>query len=372
MSTFPTLRAGALVALTLNAAVTLAGPQSGHAVFVMTNDAEKNEVVSFARTQDGSLEDPRSYKTEGRGSGGKVDPLASQGSLTMSPDGNWLLAANAGSGTISAFAVDGSRLYFTDTITSGGSEPNSIAQHGRLVYVLNAAGASSVVGFNFEGGRFYKIRDSIRYLSGTAVGPGSVAFSADGHWLAVTEKATTSIDIFKVYGDGTLSPPTINKNVGPGTFSAVFAANGTLLVAETGVSGAVNAAAVSSYAVQSDGTLKAISASLPSLASATCWDAVSGRRFYTSNAGSANLSGFSIESNGSLVPLSGTAVGSNPAGSTNIDVAASLDGRFVYTLNAATGTIGQFAVQEPNGELKSLGVAGQLPAASGFNGIAAN
>jgi 6-phosphogluconolactonase len=237
---------------------------------------------------------------------------------------------------------------------------------------LNAAGASSVVGFIFEGGRFFKIRDSIRYLSGTAVGPGSVAFSPDGRWLAVTEKVTTSIDIFQVHGDGTLSLATINKNVGPRTFSAVFAGNGALLVAETGVSGATNGGAVSSYAVQPDGTLKVISASIPTLASATCWDALTGNRLYTSNAGTANISGFTIEANGSLAPIGAVVVGANPAGSTNIDIAASLDGKFAYTLNAATGTIGQFAVERSSGELKSLGVAGHLPAASGLNGIAAN
>lgn len=158
-----------------------------------------------------------------------------------------------------------------------------------------------------------------------------------------------------------------------GTFSAVFAANGALLPAETGVAGATNGAAVSSYAVQPDGTLKVISASIPTLAAATCWDALSGsKRLYTSNAGTSNISGFTIEANGSLAPLGGTVVGGNPAGSTNIDIAASSDGKFVYTLNTATGTIGQFAVEPSSGELKSLGTAGQLPAALGLNGIAAN
>src|SRR6202000_919241 len=104
----------------------------------------------------------------------------------------------------------------------------------QLVYVLNAAGASSVVGFWFNGGRLTRIPNSIRYLSGTAVGPGSVAFSPDGHWLIVTEKATPSIDAFKVLADGPLSEAVVNKQVGPGTFSAPFAPNGTVIVAETG------------------------------------------------------------------------------------------------------------------------------------------
>ena len=74
-------------------------------VFVMTNDADANEVIAYERNRDGALGSPHRYLTGGRGSGGTVDPLASQGSLTLSSDGNWLLAANAGSGSVSVFRV---------------------------------------------------------------------------------------------------------------------------------------------------------------------------------------------------------------------------------------------------------------------------
>src|SRR5262245_43926939 len=76
-------------------------PRPQHAVFVMTNDAEVNEVISYERTSTGTLENPHRYQTGGRGSGGTVDPLGSQGSLTLSEDGSALFAANAGSGTVS-------------------------------------------------------------------------------------------------------------------------------------------------------------------------------------------------------------------------------------------------------------------------------
>jgi 6-phosphogluconolactonase (cycloisomerase 2 family) len=365
--------ASSILFAALHAGVSTADPNAGHAVFVMTNDATKNEIIALQRDSSGALIDSRHYETRGRGSGGIVDPLASQGSLTLSSDGNWLFAANAGSGTISAFAVDGAQLYFVDKIASGGAEPNSIAQHGHLVYVLNTAGASSVVGYFFERGHFFKIPDSLRYLSGTAVGSGSVAFSADGRWLAVTEKATPSIDVFKVQPDGSLSQATINRTVGPGTFSAVFAPDGTLLAAETGIAGATDGAAVSSYQVQSDGTLKVVSASVPTLAAATCWDViVDGKYLYTSNAGTSSISGFTLGTGGSLTALPGTVVADNPAGSTNIDVAVSADGKHVYTLNTAKGTVGEFAVDLKTGQLSFVGVQGTLPAAAGANGIAAN
>jgi 6-phosphogluconolactonase len=56
--------------------------------------------VTFQRDPNGTLDNPHSYGTDGRGSGGTVDPLASQGSLTLSADGAWLFAVNAGSGSV--------------------------------------------------------------------------------------------------------------------------------------------------------------------------------------------------------------------------------------------------------------------------------
>ena len=75
---------------------------SPRGVFVMTNDAEQNEVVAYDRTPYGTLQGSHRYPTGGRGSGGTVDPLGSQGSLTLSRDGSFLFATNAGSGNLSA------------------------------------------------------------------------------------------------------------------------------------------------------------------------------------------------------------------------------------------------------------------------------
>jgi 6-phosphogluconolactonase (cycloisomerase 2 family) len=344
-----------------------------HAVFVMTNNADANQVIAFQRDPNGTLDDPHSYGTDGRGSGGTVDPLASQGSLTLSTDGAWLFAVNAGSGSVSVFRVNGAKLELTDRVATEGSEPNSVAQFGSLVYVLNTAGSSSVVGFNFTNGRLVRIPNSLRLLSGNAVASGSVAFSPDGQFLIVTEKATNNLDVFKVQSDGSLSQATITKSVGPGAFSASFTRNHVAVVSETGAGGP-NSSAISSYSVQSDGTLTAISSSVPTLGSANCWNVVTpdGRFVYVSNAGSGSISGFAIGSGGTLTPLPGTILALNPTGSANIDIAVSLDGKFLYTLNAGTGAVGIFAIQPTNGTLTELGTAGSLPAAAGLNGIAAN
>jgi 6-phosphogluconolactonase len=345
----------------------------GHGVFVMTNNADSNQVIAFERSPSGALENPHSYATDGRGSGGTVDPLASQGSLTLSADHAWLFAVNAGSGSVSVFRVNGARLELTDRVATQGSEPNSVTQHGSLVYVLNTAGSSSVVGFTFDNGKLVRIPNSLRFLSGNAVASGSVAFSPDGRFLIVTEKATNNLDVFSVQSDGSLSPITVTPSAGPGAFSASFTRNDVALVSETGP-GAPNESAISSYAVHSDGTLTSISSSVPTLGSANCWNVLTpdGRFVYVSNAGSGTISGFAIGSGGTLTALPGTVLASNPAGSANIDVTVSADGKFLYTLNAGKGAVGMFAVQANNGALTSLGTAGGLPAAAGLNGIAAN
>jgi 6-phosphogluconolactonase (cycloisomerase 2 family) len=339
----------------------------------MTNNADANQVIAFQREPNGTLVNPHSFGTDGRGSGGTVDPLASQGSLTLSTDGAWLFAVNAGSGSVSVFRVNGAQLELTDRAATEGSEPNSVAQFGSLVYVLNTAGSSNVVGFQFHNGKLDRIPNSLRLLSGNAVASGSVAFSPDGQFLIVTEKATNNLDVFKVQSDGSLSRATITKSVGPGAFSAAFTLSHVAVVSETGPGGP-NSSAISSYAVQSDGTLTPISSSVPTLGSANCWNVVTpdGRFVYVSNAGSASISGFAIGGDGSLTPLPGTVLGLNPTGSANIDITVSSDGKFLYTLNAGTGAVGIFAIQPTNGTLTDLGTAGSLAAASGLNGIAAN
>jgi 6-phosphogluconolactonase len=345
--------------------------EPNRAVFVMTNDAQSNEVVTYVRSDYGTLSLPHRFKTGGRGSGGKGDPLAAQGSLTLSQNGNWLFAVNAGSGTLSVFRVFGSLLFLTDQVATGGAEPVSVTQHGDLVYVLNAAGSSSVVGFSFHQGHLAQIASSQRFLSSNGANPGSVAFSPDGKFLVSVEKANNDVDVFEVTPNGTLSAVKVNPSAGPGAFSAAVAPNGTAIVSETGTGGATSA--VSSYSVQPDGSLTTLSSSVPTLGAANCWNAVTpdGRFVYVSNAGSSTISGFAIGHNGSLTALPGTVVGVNPPGSGNLDITVTADGKFLYSLNSAAGTVGEFAINV-DGTLTNLGTVGRLPAGSSLNGIASD
>ena len=118
-----------------------AGP--GGAVFVQTDNTAGNQVVAYYRAPDGTLSPAGRYATGGVGgqlSGSVVDHLASQGSLSYDPWHSLLYAVNAGSDTVSVFAVTGDRLALRQVLSSGGSFPVSVAVHGDLVYVLNGLG----------------------------------------------------------------------------------------------------------------------------------------------------------------------------------------------------------------------------------------
>ena len=369
---------GLLIALVGIGAVSpiLCAAQSSNqpgAVFVQTNAADHNRVIAFERASNGTLSNIGEFDTDGRGSGGVNDPLESQGSVSLSHDNSLLFVVNAGSGNISVFGVHHAFLTLVDKVASGGSQPVAVAQHNNLVYVLNSGGAGSVVGFQLGfGGHLEKIENSTQFLSANATGGGSIAISPDGQFLAVTERLANNIDVFQIKSNGTLSPTVIDPSPGAGAFSVTFAPDGKAIVSETGLATATNGSAVSSYSILSNGKLSPVSQSVPTLGNANCWNVVTpdGTKVYVSNAGSSSISGFAIGPNGTLTPLPGTVVGSNPEGATNLDIAVSADGKFIYTLNSGAGTIGSFAIQQ-NGTLTNIGEAGDLPVFAGFNGIAA-
>ena len=353
-------------------AVFIAAPVHGQtfqhgAVFVMTNAASANEVIAFSRSVDGSLLEQGRFATGGRGSGGAIDPLHSQGSLVLSGDHSFLYAVNAGSGDISVFRVHGAQLQWLQIIPSGGTSPVAVALRAGSLYALNAGPNPNVVVFRRAGdGTLAQTAGSAKSLSAANSGPSGLAISPDGQFLTVTESNTNLIDTFRVNPDGTLGSLVTTASSGPAPFSIEFASSGALLVTEAANGG------ISSYAVQSSGALSTIAGSLSTAGAAACWHVITpnGRFVYISNAGSSTIAGFALGPNGTLSPIGATVVAALASGSTNLDITATQDGKFLYTLNAGAGTIGIFAIQN-DGSLLSLGTTGEFPAAAGENGIAA-
>ncbi len=116
----------------------------GHAVFVMTNDAEENQVIAFERSAFGTLGSPHRYGTGGRGSGGTVDPLAS-----LTPDDRFVYASNAGTSSIAGFSIrdNGALVPLQSTVvgTNPAGATNldiTVSADGQFLYSLNGGSGS--------------------------------------------------------------------------------------------------------------------------------------------------------------------------------------------------------------------------------------
>jgi Lactonase, 7-bladed beta-propeller len=131
-----------------------------------------------------------------------TDPLASQGSLILSEDNDFLFAVNAGSNEISVLAIGKDGLMLVDKVASGGIRPISLTVHENLLYVLNEGGTPNITGFTVsDEGQLSPLAGSTRPLAGgSAADPAEVRFSPDGELLTVTEKASNLIDTYTVWG----------------------------------------------------------------------------------------------------------------------------------------------------------------------------
>jgi 6-phosphogluconolactonase (cycloisomerase 2 family) len=337
-------------------------------VFVETDSVTNNQVVAYARNADGTLTATGTYDTSGKGgvlAGSAVDRTASQGAVAYDAAQRLLYAVNAGSNTVTVFAMhDGTKLTRLQVVGSGGSFPVSVAVRGNVVYVLNARDGGSLQGYLSLGGRLIAVPAWHGKLGLNPAAtpeftstPGQVAFSPNGRQLLVTTKANTNaIDVFAVdLLGGVGRTPVVNSLPGDVPFAMAFDRSGHLAVAEAGPS------AVATFALNRDGTLTPEQTAATGQA-ATCWIASTGKAFYTGNAGSSTVTGYS-ETAGTLAPLGNTA-----ATQGTVDLAASPEGNYLYARGGADGTISEFRV-EANGSLAAIGTT-TVPDGVGGEGIA--
>jgi len=360
--------AAAVLAGAVGAAPALAGGVS-HAVFVQTDNLSANQVVVYDRSAEGTLVQAGVYATGGLGgqlAGSEVDHLASQGSLTYDRADGLLYVVNAGSNTISVFAVLGDRLALRQVIGSGGTFPVSIAVHNGIVYVLNALEGGSLQGFAVSAGRLVELAGSTRALglNPTATPqfthtPGQVVFSPDGSKLIVTTKANgEDLDVFAVQPGGLLSSsPVVDPLPGTVPFAITFDKQGHLILAEA-------AGALADFQLQEGGTIAQLDV-VPTSQAASCWVEEAKGHFYVSNAGSGSLSTFSSSVKGELLTL----LGDTPTNGGTVDATASSDGRFLYVQTGAEGIVDEFEVGA-QGALTEVGTV-TVPGAIGGEGIVA-
>src|SRR6266581_2378395 len=298
-------------------AATQASPVVGH-VYVNDNTAGTNTIGAFDRHADGTLT-PQAGSPFAAGGAGTGAGLASQGALQISPDGRFLIAADAGSSQISVLRIkpDGSlRLVSHGVVSSGGVLPVSVAIHDGLVYVANSGnGGSNYTGFRLRpNGRLQPIAGSTVALPDGSQ-PGDVLFSGDGAKLAGTRVGTSQIDSFTVGSGGrlTAAPGSPFPAQGLGPFGSEFRPTnpGQLFVSNAHNAGA-GSGTVSAFADSAGGTLTPIGSSpFADLQTAPCWVEIThdGRFLFAVNTGSGTISRYSIAPGGALTLLGSTPVG---------------------------------------------------------------
>jgi 6-phosphogluconolactonase (cycloisomerase 2 family) len=361
--------AAALTALPASAATVHATPASAHAVFVQTDNTAGNTIVAYQRTATGGLQQVGSYPTGGNGgilTGSVVDHLASEGALAYDGQAGLLYAVNAGSNTITVFAVRGNALTRRQVISSAGQFPVSITVHGNQVFVLNALGGASVSGFVQSGGRLIPEPSWHRDLglgtnSATAftATPGQIGFTPDGSHLVVTTKgAANTVDVFKATTFGPSAQPTVTSLPSTVPFAIAFDQYGHLALAEAGTN------AVATFSIARDGTLTQLG-SVATGQAATCWIiAAPDGTLYASNAGSNSESGLRTQPDGAV-----TLLGATPTDAGTVDAAASSDDRFLYVQAGRAGDVDAYRIN-PDGSLTQTGSV-TVPGAVGAEGIVA-
>jgi 6-phosphogluconolactonase len=348
-------------------------------VYVDDNTTGVNTIAAFDRHADGSLtaEPGSPFIAGGQGTG---SGLASQGAIQFSANRRFVIAVDAGSSDISVLRIerDGAlRLVPNGVVPSGGAMPVSVAVHGDVIYVANAGPEDA----NYSGFRLSEW-GVLRPIPGATIAlpsdaqPGDVLFNADGTRLVGTRVGTSQIDSFTIdyAGRAVAAPGSPFPAQGLGPFGSefrptdpdqLFVSNAHNVGAGTGTISAFNDGA--------HGTLTPIGSSpFGDLQTAPCWVEISpdGRFLFTVNTASGTISRYAIWGDGSLALLGSTPIrGAGGVGS--VDARLSPDGRWLFVDESAAQAVGAFAVS--GGSLTELpGSPTALPAGASPAGIAVN
>lgn len=373
-------------------------------VYAMANRSDGNTILVFHRTAEGVLTQIAEVSTGGLGSGpGELpapfppgipagNPLTTQDNLVLTDDGRFLLAVNAGSNDISVLAVTNDGLELMDRATSGGDVPVAIAQHGKLVYVINEGELSanelgkvpSMTGYFIdENGHLTPISNSFRITGRPDAQPAELLFSPDGRWLIITDKfAESFIHILQVNDDGTTQDVRDYVSNIPAPFGVAFTHRNILAVTEANAkfingqrAGVPNGASVSTFSLNDDGTLTPISVSVRTEQTVSSYIRFtpSGRFAFVSGKGSGAMSSFAVSPNGELTLLQSVAALTGGIFSEPIDEDITPDGKFLYVVTPMAALGNSFFLPIPSnaGAVKGyrIGEDGSLTPISVVEGL---
>jgi hypothetical protein len=399
-----------LAALVLAPAGGAASRAATGAVYTETNGLAGNAVVVFDRYSDGTLTWRQTVPTGGLGStqsvgcGPGCPILDSSNAVVVSNNGHVVVAVNAGSDTITSFRETNAGLEKVATASSGGDQPESLALHNDLLYVLNVATANAngtrgnVYGFRLgNDGSLTPIGSSQPLASPDPLGhdadPRAIGFNSDGTVLVATELAggitqpgwmapPGGIDTFVIGSDGSAGPAHLYPTQAGFPFGFAFDNKGTMVNSElVNPFDPLASGATSTYAVSDSGVVTPID-SKTSGAPLPCWVAIpnSGRYAYTVNTGAipgqaaGTIAGYKLSPSGSLTSIGSTAA--QPGEFAITDETFSRDSKYLYVLSPQVGPGAPSHIDAyragSDGSLTFLGSAGIGAGSVGATGLAAS
>lgn len=281
------------------------------------------------------------------------------GTIAVGADtsGKFVFAANQAGG-VSAFTVDRTNGVLTEVTGSPfatGTTPAWVAVDpaGRFVYVLNG-GSNDISGYavNTTSGALTAFSATVPLVAK----PLRAIVDPGGHFLYVA-LGTAGTAVFKIATDGTL---TLTRTVPP---TPCAASNDVAVDVNTKFAFiADGATGVCSYAV--NGSTGDLSAPINNAVIAAGTNPVSvavganGKFLFTANQGSDNVSGFTINADGTLTAMSGSPFAS---GKTPVDVNVDPSGSFVYTANFGANTLSIFTISSSTLTTPKSATAGTTP-----------
>jgi 6-phosphogluconolactonase (cycloisomerase 2 family) len=325
------------VAGAFSVALVLACATASQAHFVYTANFASGDLSASLISMDGWLQ---------RLSGSPFGPVPSADGLSISPDGQTLLATvNDSPGELGAFALleDGS-LWNEALFTEAGDFPgySTIAPHGRFAYVSNMADPATdgtISAYELDDGLPVHLNDVV-----TGSGLAGIATSTDGRFVyAATSDGSANVFGYRVATDGNLTPL-------PGSpFDIGVAAGAAIAVSPNGrfvFVGDHQEERVAVGAIGGNGSLTPVGAPVTLTGTATypVGFAVTpdGRFLLSANAGDevGSVSAFAIASGGGLSPVVGSPFATSQA---LTGIAVTPDGVKAYA-GGVTGVFG-FSVQ---------------------------
>jgi 6-phosphogluconolactonase (cycloisomerase 2 family) len=358
-----------------------ASPSSQHAIsFVYTetdnSNPGQNAVVAYRQNSQGQLTQIGSFLTGGTGvanSQGLLGPDDSDKEVIASPDGRFVFAVNQGSNSVSAFRVhgDGSLRLVDDTaVSSGGTEPVSLSIADGRLYVVNRGDevqgqtgsiAPTITVFNIRrnGALTQDVADTTTLPVGLS--PSQLLISSNGRLAFLDtftppplDNVTSANEVvpFQIGGDGALTPVASGAVGAPVTPPLLLglAEHPTQNIIYAGLTGASQ---VGVFTFDGDGNLTLVR-TVSVQGHGPCWVTVSadGKFLYTIDTGTNSVGVFSLADPLNPVQIQEFVLGGpqNSSGSataaretTDFEFALDPSGKFLYVIDHDTSATGDFA-----------------------------